>query len=85
MRPEEFYLRDIVIACRNAHRFAAAIDRKEFEKSDLHHAAIQYNLLIIGEAASKISRGLRSRHKNVDWKSLKDFRNTNFLYTLSHC
>ena len=75
MRPEEFYLRDIVIACRNAHRFAAAIDRKEFEKSDLHQAAIQYNLLIIGEAASKISRGLRSRHKNVDWKSLKDFRN----------
>src|SRR6266478_2778582 len=75
MRPEEFYLRDIVIACRNANRFAAEIDREEFEKSDLHQAAIQYNLLIIGEAASKISRDLKSRYPNVDWNSLKDFRN----------
>ena len=75
MRPDEFFLRDIVIACRNANRFAGELDREEFERSDLYQSAIQYNLLIIGEAASKISRRLKSRHKNVDWRSLKDFRN----------
>ena len=75
MRPEEFFLRDIVIACRNANRFAGELNREEFEKSDLYQSAIQYNLLIIGEAAFRISRDLRSRHKNLDWRSLKDFRN----------
>lgn len=75
MRPEEFFLRDIVIARRNSNRFAGELDRENFERSELYQSAIQYNLLIIGEAASKISRGLRSRHKNVDWRSLKDFRN----------
>ena len=75
MRPEEFFLRDIVIACRNANKFASEIDQEEFEKSDLHQAAIQYNLLIIGEAASHISRALKSRYNNVEWRALKDFRN----------
>ena len=75
MRSEEFFLRDVVIACKNANRFAAEIDREEFETSDLYQAAIQYNLLIIGEAVSHISRGLKSRHRQVDWRSLKDFRN----------
>ena len=75
MRPEEFFLRDIVIACRNANRFAGELNREEFEKSDLYQSAIQYNLFIIGEAAFRISRDLRSRHKNLDGRSLKDFRN----------
>ena len=75
MRPDEFFLRDIVIACRNANKFAGEVGRDGFERSDLYQSAIQYNLLVIGEAASKISRGLRSRYKNVDWRSLKDFRN----------
>lgn len=31
--------------------------------------------MIIGEAASQISPGIKSRHPNVDWQSLKGFRN----------
>ena len=37
--------------------------------------AVLFNLMIIGEAASRVSRALKSRHPKVDWQSLKEFRN----------
>ncbi|MBP9664520.1 MAG: DUF86 domain-containing protein [Pyrinomonadaceae bacterium] len=75
MRPEEFFLRDIVIACRMAREFSDEVDRNGFEHSPLHQAAIQYVLLVIGEAVGHVSRGLKSRHPQVDWQSMKEFRN----------
>jgi len=75
MRAEEFYLRDIIIACKTANKFAGDINWETFVRSRLYQSAIQFNLMIIGEASSKISRGLRSRHPEVDWQTIKDFRN----------
>lgn len=75
MRPDEFFLRDIVIACRMAKDFTAGLDREDFKGSQLHQAATQYVLLVIGEAVAHISRGLKSRHQMVDWQSMKEFRN----------
>jgi uncharacterized protein with HEPN domain len=75
MRAEEFYLKDILVACQASTQFAREIDWEMFQHSRLYQSAIQYNLMIIGEAASKISRGLRSRHPEVDWQTIKDFRN----------
>ena len=75
MRPEEFYLRDILYACKNAKNFAREIDRSIFETSLLYQAAIQFCLMIIGEAAGSVSRGLKSRHPKVEWRSLTEFRN----------
>jgi uncharacterized protein with HEPN domain len=74
MRPDEFFLRDIVIACRMAREFSANVDRDGFERSALHQAATQYVLLVIGEAVTHISRALKSRHPQVDWQSMKEFR-----------
>jgi len=75
MRPEQYFLRDIIIACRMARTFSADIDRNGFERSPLHQAATQYVLLVVGEAVAHISRSLKSRHRNVDWRSMKEFRN----------
>ena len=75
MRPEEFYLRDILFACKSAKDFAGEIDRATFKTSLLYQAAIQFNLLIMGEAAGSVSRGLKSRHPEVEWRSLSEFRN----------
>lgn len=75
MRPDEFFLRDIIIACRMAREFSSGLDREGFDSSQLHQAATQYVLLVIGEAVAHISRGLKSRHQQVDWQSMKEFRN----------
>jgi uncharacterized protein with HEPN domain len=75
MRPDEYFLRDIVIACRMAREFVVGMDREGFDQSQLHQAATQYVLLVIGEAVAHISRGLKARHPQVDWRSMKEFRN----------
>lgn len=85
MRPEEFYLRDIIFACRQANLYVSEITEEDFEKSKLYQSAVLFNLMIIGEAASRISHGLKSRQHQVDWQSLKGFRNviTHEYFSLS--
>lgn len=75
MRPEEFYLRDILFACTQANLYVSEISKEDFENSKLFQSAVLFNLMIIGEAASRISHRLKSRHTQVDWQSLKGFRN----------
>lgn len=75
MRPEEFYLRDIILACKDARSFVHDISREFFDGNDLYQSAVLFKLMIIGEAASNISLEIRDRHTNVDWQSLKGFRN----------
>lgn len=75
MRPEELYLSDIVSACRRANRFAGETTRQDFEASKMHQSAVLYNLMIIGEAVSRISDGLKVKYPEIDWQSLSGFRN----------
>ncbi len=75
MRPEEFYLRDIILACTHANSFVGGISREFFDGSDLYQSAVLFKLMTIGEAAANISLEIRNRYTEVDWQSLKGFRN----------
>ena len=74
MRPEEFFLRDILIACERANRFVRDITWDFFETSDLYQSAVTYQLMVIGEAVTTIDRGTKSRHGQIDWQSISSFR-----------
>jgi|CXWL01.1.fsa_nt_gi uncharacterized protein with HEPN domain len=75
MRPEEFYLRDILLACKSSTSFVSEISRDFFDSSDLHQSAVLFKLMVIGEAASHISHRIRQQYSEIDWQSLKGFRN----------
>lgn len=75
MRPEEFRLRDIILACRSANDFVSELTHEQFDVSDLHQSAILYKLMVIGEASTHISERTKSRYSGVDWQSIKGFRN----------
>lgn len=75
MRDEELYLADIIKASHDCARFAKDGNWETFQTSGLHQSAVQYKLMVIGEAASKISRGLKSRHPEIAWLEIKNFRN----------
>lgn len=75
MRPEEFYLRDIILASKSSESFVSEISRDLFDSSDLHQSAVLFKLMIIGEAAAHISHRIRQKYSEVDWQSLKGFRN----------
>ena len=75
MRPEEFYLRDIILACRSVNSFVNGTSKDFFVESDIHQSAVLFKLMVIGEAAAHVSKTIRTRYSDVDWQSLKGFRN----------
>ena len=75
MRPEEYYLRDIIFACRLAKTFVQDITEDFFHTSDLYQSAVLYQLTIVGEAVSRLSGSVKSKYPEVDWFSISGFRN----------
>jgi len=75
MRRDEVYLLDILIAAQKALKFVEGIDRNEFDENEVVQNAVLRPLEIIGEAAGKISKDFRARHKEIPWGDMIDLRN----------
>lgn len=75
MRREELYLPDIQDATKAVELFIKDVEKGDFLSSDLLQSAVLQKFMIIGEAASKISKELKDRHPEIDWKALVGFRN----------
>ncbi len=75
MRREELYLRDIVESAGFVAQFLDAVDRDEFERSELIRSAVAQKLLLIGEAAAHVSGEIRARHAGIPWAKIVGFRN----------
>lgn len=75
MRREELYLADIVEAADSIAGFLKGIKRDDFLGNDLVRSAVLQKLLIIGEAASRLPKDFRERHREVPWSDIVGFRN----------
>lgn len=75
MRHDAEYLVDMLDAAKTIRLWAANISEEEFVNDKLLQSAILFQLMIIGETASGISEDIRSRYQNIEWKSLRGFRN----------
>lgn len=53
----------------------AVEDQEAFLEDEKTQDAILYNLLIIGEAAGRVSKEFRERHPDVPWASIIGTRN----------
>jgi uncharacterized protein with HEPN domain len=75
MRREVLYLHDIVEAAEALERFTNGRTRGEFEADDLLRSAVTHKLIIIGEAAARISSEVRRRYPQVAWPDIVGLRN----------
>lgn len=74
MRRDELFLLDILEACdRIASRIAGRELASVTADEDLQDIILR-RLTVIGEAASKLSEDLRSRHPDVPWKQTISLR-----------
>ena len=71
------YVKDILNAIDKIEKSTNNIDfdsfKEDYEKVD----SVAYNVLIIGEASSKVPLSIRKMYPSVPWRILKDIRNKN--------
>ena len=75
MRDEELYLRDIVEAAGAIDRFLAGMSEDEWIDDEVRQSVVMHHLIIIGEAASRLSREFRETHPHIVWTDIVGFRN----------
>ncbi len=74
MRSDEDYLKDIVTAASHIQNIVVGLDEEIFRSTIVVYSATLYQLMIIGEAVSKISEGLKARYPQVPWPDIAGFR-----------
>jgi uncharacterized protein with HEPN domain len=75
MRDEELYLSDIVEAAGAVDRFLAGMNEDEWIDDEVRQSAVMHQLIIIGEAASRLSREFQDAHPQIAWADIVGFRN----------
>ncbi|MDK9704213.1 MAG: DUF86 domain-containing protein [Sulfuritalea sp.] len=75
MRTDALYLVDIVDAAMDIRRFIGATTESEFIGQDMMKSAVLQKLIVIGEAASRISAELAAQHPEIPWSDMAGFRN----------
>jgi uncharacterized protein with HEPN domain len=68
------YLKDIEDALEKIENFIAGLDFESFVKDDKTTFAVIRALEIIGEAARKIPKAIRSRYPDVPWQDMTGMR-----------
>ena len=66
---------DIILACRRLRRFTEGVNEQLFRTDEEKHWAAVSQLLIIGEAANRLSDGFRADHPTIAWPQIAAMRN----------
>lgn len=75
MRREELYLADMVEAADAIGNFLRGVSEKRFAGDDLLRSAVLQKLIVIGEAAARVSADFSHSHHEVPWSDIVAFRN----------
>lgn len=74
LRDDTATLLDLVTAARLAIQFKGSLDQPAFLKDLKTQSAVLHQLLIIGEAAKRLSEAFRLAHANIPWKMIAGMR-----------
>lgn len=75
MRHENLYLQDILNAADAIERFCESTDEQAFLQDELRQSAVLQKLIVIGEAAARLSDEFKHRHSEIEWVDIVGFRN----------
>jgi len=69
------YLLDIVEAGARIARYVAGKTFSDYRKDDLLRDAVERNVMVVGEAAKKLSKSFQGHHPEVRWGNVVALRN----------
>ena len=74
-REEPAYLEDILVAAQGARAHVRELTFSEFTQSHLHRNAVQWELTVMGEAATHVSLDTKVAHPEIPWSQMTGMRN----------
>jgi uncharacterized protein with HEPN domain len=75
MSPDSAWLADMLKAAREAQGYLGEMSREEFMADGRTQRAIELLIVIIGEAAGKVSEAARSTLPELPWRNIVGMRN----------
>lgn len=75
MRRDDALLLDMLLAARRIRRFAEGLDEQDFLESDITQSAMMREVIVIGEAANRVSLDLQRSHPEIAWREIIGLRN----------
>ena len=73
-RDDNAVLLDIAHAARLVAKFAAGKEKAAFLDDELTQSAVLHQILILGEAAKRLSADFRALHPDVPWSDMAGMR-----------
>jgi uncharacterized protein with HEPN domain len=74
-RREELYLVDLIEAARAIGEIIRGLDLAAFRADKARPSAVLWQLVIIGESASKLSAAAQGQLSDIPWDQIRAFRN----------
>jgi len=74
-RDDKLYVDDILDSINAIQKYIYEIDYNDFVENRMIYSATIRELEIIGEATGKISQTIKDKYPNIDYRTIKDFRN----------
>ena len=65
---------DILLAAQDIQKFAAGMAREEFLNDSKTQAAVVQRVIVLGEAAKRLSEEFRQKHPQIEWKQVAGMR-----------
>jgi uncharacterized protein with HEPN domain len=74
MSRDPAYLLDILNSARLVQQFVQGIDREDLAQDMMKQYAVVHGIMIIGEAARRVSQEFRDKHPELPWQNMIGMR-----------
>jgi uncharacterized protein with HEPN domain len=74
-KDDTVYMKHILDAIHRVEEYTQNIEYKDFIKNHLIQDGVIRQIEIIGEAAKRLSNGIKEKYKDIPWKDIVGMRN----------
>ena len=75
MRPDDLYLVDLIEAAAAIAQYLDGVAKDRWDGDEMLRSAVLHKLMVIGEAAARLSPATRASMPDIPWPAVVGFRN----------